>query len=70
MKQLVIQFMPLAPGESPGDPELGGWRPIRVSTRPKVQPLALEEAVWVVAAQMAEFQLRQAIKMVAYRLAN
>lgn len=72
MKQIVIKFMPLAAGERPGDPELGGWRPLRLpfSTRRRVESLSVEEAVWVVVARLTKFQVRQAIEIVAYRLAN
>lgn len=27
---MIIDFVPVAPGEMPGDPELGGWRPLPV----------------------------------------
>ena len=72
MKQRVIEFMPLAAGESPGDPELGGWRPLRLRfpAQPRVLYLSVEEAVWVVAARLTKFQVRQAIEIVAHRLAN
>jgi len=72
MEQLAIQFIPLAPGESPGDPELGGWRPLRLRflTQPIIPPLSVEEAVWVVVARLTKFQVRQAIEIVAHSLAN
>jgi hypothetical protein len=64
--------MPLDSCESPGDPELGGWRPLRLCffTQPVIPPLSVEEAVWVVAARLTKFQVRQAIEIVAHRLAN
>lgn len=70
MRNTFIQFKPLLLGESPGDPELGGWRPLRFSTQPRVPPLSVGEAVRVVAARLAEFQLRWAIKIVAQRIAG
>jgi len=72
MKPITIKFMPLAPGESPGDTELGGWRPLRLHfpTQRRVLPLSVEEATRVVAARLLRFQLRRAIEIVAYRLAT
>lgn len=76
MTPIIISFVPLAPGETPGDPELGGWRPLHPSyfkssaITVEALPLSLEEAVRVVAARIARFQLRQAIEIVAQRLAN
>jgi hypothetical protein len=66
-----ITFIPLYPGEAPGDPELGGWRPWpkRFYTRQE-QALSLEQAVRLVAFRLHEFQLRQAIGIVAQRLAS
>lgn len=67
-----ITFTPLYPGESPGDPELGGWRPLpkHFYTRQKQVILSLEEVVRIVAFRLHEFQLRQAIGIVAHRLAS
>ena len=76
MTPMIIQFTPLAPGEKPGDPELGGWRPLHPrffkssAITAEALPLSFEEAVRVVAARIARFQLRQAIEIVAQRLAN
>jgi len=71
MKRISIQFTPLDSGESPGDPELGGWRPLRLrfSPRRRVPFLSVGEAGRVVAARLANFQLRRAIEIVARRLA-
>jgi hypothetical protein len=67
-----ITFIPLYPGEIPGDPELGGWRPWpkRFYAHQEQLILSLEEAVKLVAFRLHEFQLRQAIGIVAQRLAN
>jgi hypothetical protein len=67
-----ITFIPLYPGEAPGDPELGGWRPLPKCfyTRQEQLVLSLEEVVRIVAFRLHEFQLRQAIVIVAHRLAS
>lgn len=67
-----ITFIPLYPGESPGDPELGGWRPLpkRFYTRQEQLILSLEEVVRITAFRLHEFQLRQAVAIVAQRLAS
>ncbi len=65
-------FVPLFPGEAPGDPELGGWRPLpkRFYTRQEQFILSLEEVVRLTAFRLHEFQLRQAVGIVAQRFAN
>ena len=67
-----ISFVPLCPGEAPGDPELGGWRPLpkRFYTRQEQLILSLEEVVRITAFRLHEFQLRQAVAIVAQRLAS
>jgi hypothetical protein len=67
-----IIFTPLAPGEAPGDPELGGWRPLpkHLYARPEHPILSLEEVVRLTAFRLHEFQLRQAVGIVAWRLAS
>ena len=67
-----IIFTPLLQGEFPGDPELGGWRPLpkQLYKRQQQLTLSLEEVVRLVAFRLHEFQLRQAIGIVAQRLAN
>jgi len=67
-----ITFIPLYPGETPGDPELGGWRPLpkQFYTHQKLLALSLEQAVRLVAFRLHEFQLSQAIGIVAQRLAS
>ncbi len=67
-----ITFIPLYPGEAPGDPELGGWRPWpkRLYTRQEQVVLSLEEVVRITAFRLHEFQLRQAVAIVAQRLAS
>ncbi len=85
MRRISTTFVPLASGEKPGDPELGGWRPLApclltrheelrhspVSYATKaVQSLSLMQAVQFVAARLWGFQLRQTIQIVARHLAN
>lgn len=73
MNLVGISFIPLLPNELPGDPELGGWRPFpkRFYTTPKTPlTLSLEEVVKLVAFRLHEFQLRQAVAIVAQRLAS
>ena len=67
-----ITFIPLYPGEAPGDPELGGWRPLpkRFYTRQEQVILSLEEVIRLTAFRLHEFQLRQAVAIVAQRLAS
>lgn len=67
-----ISFLPLYSGEAPGDPDLGGWRPLpkRFFTRQEQVILSLEEVVRLIAFRLHEFQLRQAIGIVAHRLAS
>ena len=72
MDLVSITFTPLFPGEFPGDPELGGWRPLpkRFYTRQEQVILSLEEVVRMTAFRLHEFQLRQAVAIVAQRLAS
>ena len=67
-----ITFIPLQPGEAPGDPELGGWRslPKHFYTRQERVVLSLEEVVRLIAFRLHEFQLRQAVAIVAQRLVS
>ena len=67
-----ITFISLYPGEAPGDPELGGWRPLpkQFYTHQKLLTLSLEEVVRITVFRLHEFQLRQAVTIVAQRLAS
>jgi len=67
-----INFAPFYPGEAPGDPELGGWRPLPKCFYPRQEQVipSLEEVVRITAFRLHEFQLRQAIEIVAHRLVN
>jgi len=72
MSRTKIIWVPLYPGEAPGDPELGGARPFpkQLYMRQRRPILSLEEAVRLTAFRLHEFQLWQAIGIVAHRLAN
>jgi len=72
MSLVNISFIPLQHGEAPGAPELGGWRPLpkQFYKHQKLLTLSLEQALKVVAFRLHEFQLRQALGIVAHRLAS
>jgi len=67
-----ISFVPLYPGELPGDPEMGGWRPLpkHVYRHRKALALSLEQAVKLITFRLMRFELRQAIKVVTHRLVS
>jgi hypothetical protein len=72
MSLVNITFIPLYPGESPGDPELGGWRslPKHLFKHRLQSILSLEEVVRLTTFRLHEFQLRQAIGIVVQHLAS
>ena len=72
MDSVSLTFVPLYPGEASGDPELGGWRPLpkRFYTCQEQVLLSLEDVVRLTAFRLHEFQLRQAVGIVAQRLTN
>ncbi len=72
MNFVSVSFAPLYPGEVPGNPELGGWRPLPrcFYTRQEQVILSLEEVVRLIAFRLHEFQLRQAVGIVAQRLVS
>ena len=72
MDSVSLTFVPLYPGEAPGDPELGGWRPLpkHFYTRQEQVTLSLREVLRLIAFRLHEFQLRQAVGIVAQRLAS
>ena len=71
MDSVSLTFVPLYPGEAPGDPELGGWRPLprRFYICQEQLILSLEEVVRLTAFRLHEFQLMQAVGIVAHRFA-
>lgn len=71
----TIGFRPLLSGEAPGDPELGGWRPLPVEVPAAIEPqagsmasLSVREAVNLVARRLRNLSLRRAVGAVALRL--
>ena len=69
-------FVPLALGEAPGDPELGGWRPLPKCLFHKQTSLGilsavitLDQAVAMVGFAVQYVNLRRAIKALAIDLA-
>jgi len=64
-----IYFVPLCPGEFPGDPELGGWRPLpkQFFRHRNAAALSIEDAVRIVASRLTGFNLTQAITVLAKR---
>lgn len=71
------RFIPLAPGEVPGDPELGGWRPLPkglfgVQTTLSVPSfsISLEEAVKLVGFKVKYNRLKRAVEALASRFAQ
>ena len=77
---LANGFVPLMPGEKPGDPEMGGWRPLPIglfTKGTKVVPvqseateLSLAKAVSVVVFGVGDFHLREAIRSLTQRLSR
>ena len=74
-KPMYIEFIPLAPGEAPGDPELGGWRPLPKSLLQKIAPLALpsptmslEQAVHLINFEVRYLRLLTAVQKIAIGL--
>jgi len=71
MRKTLRPFSALQPGELPGDPELGGWRPLVFrSFEPKHESrFTLMQAVQLVAWKARSFTLREALGIVAARVA-
>ena len=73
---MYITFKPLVPGEIPGDPELGGWRPLPKSlfgkpaylTVPSIT-MDLEQAVAIVGFIVQYLNLGIALGILATELA-
>jgi hypothetical protein len=73
---MLISWHPLLPGESPGDPELGGWRPIhRAIFRNKVTSRHIETpnllaSLQKLAQAITRRNLESAIQFVATMVAT
>lgn len=70
-------FIPLAPGEAPGDPELGGWRPLPKNFFRKSDPLSfpaltisLKQAIQLTSFKVRYLRLRRAIETVVIGLSR
>lgn len=68
-------FIPLAHGEAPGDPELGGWRPLPKNFFCKQAPLpfpvsaiSLEQAVQLINFEFRYLRLLRAVQKVTFDL--
>lgn len=68
-------FISLAPGEAPGDPELGGWRPLpknffrkQVSLSFPGSTISLEQAVQLINFEFRYLRLLRAVQKVAIGL--
>ena len=72
---MYLNFIPLAPGETPGDPELGGWRPLPKSMFQKLVclsvppvPMSLEQAVQLINFEVRYLRLLRAVQRVNFDL--
>ena len=72
---MYTTFIPLAPGETPGDPELGGWRPLPKDFFRNQNPLSfpvsaisLEQAIHVINFEVRYLRLLRAIQKVTFDL--
>lgn len=70
---MYITFVPLAPGEAPGDPELGGWRPLPKQLFRKLGclsvspvPMSLEQAVQLINFEVRYLRLLRAVQKVTF----
>ena len=68
---MYTTFIPLAPGEVPGDPELGGWRPMPKYFFRKSTPLpfpvsaiSLEQAIQLINFEFRYLRLLRAVEKV------
>lgn len=72
---MYINFIPLAPGEAPGDPELGGWRPLPRDFFRKqallslpLSAISLEQAVQLINFEVRYLRLLRAVQRVTFGL--
>jgi len=64
-------FIPLAPGEAPGDPELGGWRPLPSSyyrNRSAINIIGLWQALQCLGFELRYRKLTRAMEIIANKL--
>ena len=62
-----MRFVGLEPGEEPGDPELGGWRPFKIAMLPGFT-VATGEIERLRHTRNRSISLQQALKVLAYSL--
>ena len=74
---MLLEFVPVAPGEVPGDPDLGGWRPLPKSLfrRPVTleipsASLSLALAVKLVSFAARYLKLKRQLQVIAIELAT
>lgn len=66
-----IPWYPLFPGESPGDPELGGWRPLHPAifrtkvASSRIETVNLLTSIQQLGQEIARRNLQSAIQFVA-----
>ena len=64
-------FIPLSPGEAPGDPELGGWRPLPSSYYRHLSALyviSLCQALQYLGFELRYRKLTRAMEIIANKL--
>lgn len=67
----MMSWRPLLPGEKPGDPELGGWRPLRPTVlgsrvaSGRIKTLNLFTGIQQLGQEIAKRNLESAIQFVA-----
>lgn len=73
----MLGFVPVAPGETPGDPELGGWRPLPKSMFRRQVALVIPspspsqaQAVKLVGFAVRYLRLKRALQTIAIKLAT
>ncbi len=69
----LLEWHPLYPGEKPGDPELGGWRPmirtkINNSKTRKQRRIGLLEALHFLSHQIEQHNINAAINFIALKV--
>ena len=72
MKLSRIQWKPLERGEAPGNPELGGWRPLPRHHPNSQFPFAslLEKTLKLLSFRCREFQYKRALVILTRKLST
>lgn len=67
---ITVMWQPLYPGEEPGDPELGGWRPLLLRRgSAKQRRVSLLEALRLLVKRIERQNVTAAINFVALKIA-